>query len=85
MMHLLGCLGQEFTDVNSRDARGDGAKGPTGVGRGFRIPALELAESPVHVENDNTVVVFGDRSSDLRGQAGYPTQDPRGAEEPAGS
>ena len=84
-MHLLGCLWQEFTDVNSRDTRGNRAKWSTGIGRRFRVPTLELTESPVHIEHDDTVVVFGDRSGDLRGQAGYPTQEPRGAQEPAGS
>jgi len=64
VLHLLCCFWQQFTDVNSGHGGGDGQERSTGFDTGFRVPAFQLAESAVHVENDDAFLIGFECGSD---------------------
>ncbi len=59
VVHLLGRLRQQLADVHARHRRGNRAKRPAGFGAGLGVPAFELAQAAVHVEDDDPLLLLG--------------------------
>ena len=75
VVHLPGDIGQQLGDLNSRDGRADCTERAAGVGAGLGVPAFELAQTAVHVEKDDPLLIVhellwrrrdGRRNQDLR-------------------
>ena len=58
VVHLPGDIRQQLRDLDARDRRADRAERAAGLGARLGIPALELAQAAVHVEDDDPLLVL---------------------------